>query len=216
MNKLTEIINETKFENGKLYLIDKPNDLFGFFYQDQIVYFGKRSDNSSTDINPIYTQYLDLNAHVYISNITENSSFKAGYYDLLSFKGELDDQYFDVFCNICLVFSNDVSLSFIEFFTSLVDIFQKAKESTFKNLIGLIGEFFLIKQTYETQCINVSNNWHMTGINSKFDFCFKNFNIEVKTTTKSEQKFLLKHSQIFNNQNNYVCVVSLIETGEGE
>ena len=220
MNKLIELIKKSVFEDGKLYLIDKPNDNFGFFYQDQIIYFGKKSDESSNDICSIDTLYLDLNANVYISNVTENSSFEAGYYDLLSFKGNIDDPneepYFDAFYNICLAFANNPNMPFVEFFSSLVEIFKKSKEGVFKNIVGLIGELVLIKSVYLKKNIDISNNWHLTGINSKFDFCFSNFNVEVKTTTKSEQKFLLKHNQLFNNQNNYVCVISLIETGEGE
>lgn len=216
MNKLNEIINKMNFENGKLYLIDSPNNNYGFFYQDQIVYFGKKSDSSSKDICSIDTQYLDLNAYVFISSVTENNSFESGRYDLLSFKGELEDQYFDVFYNICLAFAQDKALSFVEFFSSLVEIFQKPKDGQYKNLIGLIGELMFIKNAYEKTGIDISDNWHLCGINSKFDFSFNDFNIEIKSTTKSEQKFLLNYNQVFNNQNNFVGVVSIIETGEGE
>ena len=216
MNKLNEIISNNVFIDNKLYLLEKPADGFGFFFQNGIVYFGKESE-IGTEAESIDTSYLDLNMNVYMESEEEEQSFKTGYYDLLSYKGDLDDLYFDVFYKICKSYCLDTKgISFYDFFNSIVEIFKRNKADIYKKLIGLIGELLFIKFIYEKYNKNIIDNWHLTGANSKFDFSFKNLNIEVKTTTKNDLVFKLKHSQIFNNQNNFVCVVSLIETGIGD
>lgn len=216
MNLLNDIIDKSVFENGKLYLLNKPSNDFGFFYQDGIVYFAKKSMPSTTN-SSVDTAYLDMNLCVYITSDNSTGSFETGNYDMLAFKDKLEGIEFDAFYNICVSYANDSSdLDFSDFFSSLVELFKKTKEGSTKNLIGLIGELLLIKKIYEDYEINISENWHLTGSNSKFDFSFEQFNLEVKTTTSSEMKFLLKHDQIFNNQKNYIAVVSLIETGDDE
>lgn len=216
MNKLNEIIENNTFISSKLYLLEKPAENFGFFYQDGIVYFGKES-TLGTETESIDTSYLDLNMNVYMESDDENQSFKSGYYDLLSFKGDINDSYFDIFYSICSSYCKDNrKIDFYDFFNSIIEIFKKNKAEIYKKLIGLIGELLLIKEMFEKHKINIADSWHLTGTNSKFDFSFKNSNLEVKTTSKSEVTFKLKHSQIFNNQNNYVGVVSLIETGRGD
>lgn len=216
MNKLLQIINGKQFEQDKLYLIDKPSNEFGFFYQNGIIYFAKESSPSVTN-HSVDTPYLDMNLSVYITSEDENSSFKSGNYDMLAFKEDLNSLEFDVFFNICKAYVSDSSdYDFAEFFNSLVELFNNSKDSSNLNLIGLIGELIFIKKMYEEYEINTANSWHLVGSKSKFDFSFPEFNIEVKTSTKSEMKFLLKHDQIFNNQKNYIAIISLIETGEGE
>lgn len=216
MNKLNETIEKTEFKTDILYLLDSPDVNFGFFYQNGTVYFGKKSV-SGTETESIDTSLLDMNLNIYIQSVESGNSFESGYYDLLAFKGELDGDHFDIFYNICVSYCQDVSdISFTGFFNALVDLFKKNKESIYKNLVGVIGELFLIKYCCEKYGINLSDNWHLTGSNSKFDFSLKSCNIEVKTTSKVESEFLLKHYQLFNNQNNYISVISIIETGEGE
>lgn len=218
MNRLNNIINnqKDKFNTNKLYLLDKPCDDFGFFYQNGIVYFAQKSDDLSLE-DSLSTAYLDMNLGVYISSDCENYSFETGHYDMISFKDKLDGPEFDVFYNICVSYALDSSdLSFADFFKTLIELFKKSSLGATKNLIGLLGELFFIKKIYEDYEINVADSWHLTGGNSKFDFSFENFNIEVKTSTSSDMTFLLKHNQIFNNQANYIAIVSLIDAGEGE
>lgn len=216
MNKLNGIIDQQILENGKLYLLEKPCDGFGFFYQDGVVYFAKNSSDSSSG-ESVGTSCLDINLGVRITSDEENSSFKTGCYDMLAFKDDLKTSKFDVFYKICSSYAHDSNkLEFSEFFRTLVDLFNKPKDEIQRNLIGLIGELMFMKKIYEDFGANASNNWHLCGSNSKFDFSFQKFNVEVKTSTNENMTFLLKHSQIFNNQKNYVCVISIIETGEGD
>ena len=155
MNKLNGLINNNSFENQVLYLLDKPNKDFGFFYQDKTVYFGRKSI-PGTDTESIDTSYLDLNMNVYIQSVTLNSSFDSGYYDLLAFKGNIDDEtYFDIFYNICNAYCYDSKgISFYDFFKSLTDIFKQDRGEVYKKLIGLIGELIVIKKFYKEKIPN--------------------------------------------------------------
>lgn len=216
MNKLNEIISSQSFVNDKLYLLYKPSLEFGFFYQNNVVYFACKSSFLSAN-DSVETAYLDMNLGVYITSDNENGSFETGTYDMLAFKDKFDGPEFDAFYNICTSYAQGFSdLEFPDFFNSLVELFKKTKDGSQKNLIGLIGELTFIKRLNDDYGINASENWHLSGSNSKFDFSFPAFNVEVKTSTNSNMTFLLKHSQIFNNQKNYICVVTIIETGEGE
>lgn len=213
MNNLLKIINSNTFDEDKLYLLESMDNGYGFFYQNGKVYFVHSSDIE--DYNSICTSYLDFNCKVLINGVCNSNSFKNGYYDMVLYKSELDTELFDVFYNICSSYSKNPVITFYNFFESTTTIFSIKKEQLYKNLIGLLGELFVIKELYERYNIDSSNSWHLVGTNSKYDMVFSGFNIEIKTTTKSESKFLLKHSQIFNNQNNFIAIVSLIETGEG-
>ena len=149
MNKLNELINKNYFEDQVLYLLDKPSEEFGFFYQDDTVYFGRKSV-PGTEAESIDTSYLDLNMNVYIQSVTLDASFTTGYYDLLAFKGNIDDEmYFDIFYNICNAYCFDSKgISFYDFFKSLADIFKRERGEVYKKLIGLIGELLVIKKYF--------------------------------------------------------------------
>ena len=216
MNQLLEIIKSRTFENDKLYLIKNLNDDYGFFYSNKEIIFGKKSDRTSIG-SSISTDYLDMELNVYIESLNLNNTYNSGNYDLLIFKNITEEIKMDIFYSICCSYANDQSgISFSDFFNSLVDIFREHGDMDYANVLGLLGEMIFIKKVYEVSGKNISQNWHRTGINSKFDFTFSGLNIEVKTTSKSELEFSLKHSQIFNNQNNYVAIVNVLETGEGE
>lgn len=216
MNRLTNIINNNKFEKDKLYLLQNYNEMFGFFYYNGEVIFGKKSDPTSIG-SSISTDYLDMELNVHIESLSVENTYSSGQYDLLIFKGLSDEVKMDIFYNICSSYADDqTGITFSDFFNALVDIFREHNDMDYINSVGLLGEMWLIKEVYEKCNINISTYWHRIGINSKFDFSFPNLNIEVKTTCKSEQEFNIKHSQIFNNQNNYVAIINVFETGEGE
>ena len=212
MNFLNEIIEKKDFTPGKLYLLQKVSNEYGFFYQDGVVYFAKKSIPGLSGCS-VSTAYLDMCYAVPIVCESANASFETGDYDMLAYKDNLESPEFDVFYNVCVTYANDDGdLNFFDFFNALIELFKKA-EGGDSNLIGVFGELSLIKYMFDQYEVDISNNWHLTGTNSKFDFSFPKFNLEVKTTTNNELTFLLKHSQIFNNQKNYIAVVSLLETG---
>jgi hypothetical protein len=104
------------------------------------------------------------------------------------------------------------SSKFVEFFDSLIDIFQIPNDQSFKNVVGLYGELSIIKNIYDTYKVDISPFWHLNGSSSKYDFSLKNFNLEIKTTSSKNKMIDIKHYQIFNNENNILGTVK-ISTG---
>lgn len=69
----------------------------------------------------------------------------------------------------------------------------------------MFGELSLIYYFYTKFTINLSSYWHTSGTYSKYDFSLQNKNIEVKTSN-SVNDVLIKHSQLFNGDSNYLAV----------
>lgn len=212
MNELNTIIANSKFDSNKLYLLEKVGQKFGFFYSNNTVYFGTKS--SDLGLSSLSTNYLELDFNITINSIITNQTFESGKYDLLKFKGDLNTSLFDIFYSLCKKYcSDDNGMSLFDFFNTIRNLFEKTKDNDFRNCIGILGELYLIKYLFTNYKTNIADAYHLAGSNSKFDFSFDTFNIEVKATSKIEKIFLLKHSQIFNNQHNYICVINFIETG---
>lgn len=211
-NPLITIIENGKFENDKLYLLESKFDKYGFFYYNDSVFFGTIT-NQTKNTPPIITNHLELHSNIRINSIQENQTFKTGNYDLIKYKGDLKTEVFDLLYRLCSNYAEDQNgMTLFDFFSTIRELFEEDPNRNI-NLIGTVGELILIKEIYEKYEKDLSVGWHNTGNFSKFDFSFNKFNIEVKTTIKDEKKFLIKHSQLFNSQKIFVAIVSLIETG---
>ncbi|MBO7044405.1 PD-(D/E)XK motif protein [bacterium] len=53
------------------------------------------------------------------------------------------------------------------------------------------------------------------GSNDKYDFSFKNFSIEVKTTLDETMSFEIKHSQIFNDKLVFLALFNIQSDNSG-
>ena len=211
-NPLIAIIENGQFENDKLYLLESKFDKYGYFYYNDSVFFGTIT-NQTKNTPPIITNHLELHSIIKINSIQENQTFKTGNYDLIKYKGDLNTEVFNLLYRLCSSYAEDQNgMTLFDFFSTIRELFEEDPNRTI-NLIGTIGELILIKVIYEKYKKDLSVGWHNTGNFSKFDFSFDKFNIEVKTTTKDEKKFLIKHNQLFNTQKIFVAIVSLIETG---
>lgn len=214
-NIINELVKSKSFDKNTLYLIEKINDYSGFLYSNENVYFIIKSTKERND--SISTKNLSLRTSVLINTVENSPSFKPGKYDLLIYKSGNYDYMFNSFIYICKAYVNTQSpMSFIDFFYSLLNLFEKPESKSFTNLIGAFGELYFIKYMYEHYKINIIENWH-TGNSSfdKYDFVFSHFNIEVKSTIKEEMIFKIKHQQIFNYDRNYVLVINLEKNNSG-
>ena len=63
--------------------------------------------------------------------------------------------------------------------------------------------------------MNELNYWQTDGNTSKYDFAFLKGNAEVKSCTKNHE-VMIKHEQVFNDDNNYIVVVALERNPSGE
>lgn len=166
----------------------------------------------------ISTDYVKMSTDIQIDTISGNTSFPSGKYNVLEFNvsgASLED--LAAFVDLCNAHTEYLQCAnFLKFFYSIINIFQLSGEQKHKNFIGLFGELSVIKHIYETERIDISMNWHNTGSSDKYDFCFEKSNVEVKSTTSSEKEITIKHEQIFNEDNNYLCVVELEVNNSGQ
>lgn len=105
--------------------------------------------------------------------------------------------------------------NFVSFFYSLISLFQTPKEQNYKNLVGFIGELFLLKSFAEDYDFDISDYWHTYGSSDNYDIVLPKCNIEIKTTSSEDELITIKHIQIFNTENNYLASIIINEDNSG-
>lgn len=212
ISKIKEIIELECYNEDETYLISVLDNDSGFLLHKNHVLFITRNIEK-LDNDSINTNLLSLKNNVYISSVDNNPSFSADYYNILSFNESNENPIFDTYVELCNAYVNSQKkMPFIDFFYALINLFQLPKEERYKNLIGLFGELLFIIMIYKEYGMDISDKWHLSGsMYDKYDFCFSTLNVEVKTTLKQEHIFLIKHQQIFNDNNNYIVVNNIEE-----
>lgn len=206
--------------DGTLYLLEPLSHETGLFVSNgDIIYMVPNAENSTS--LSIETQFLHLQTNVFVSAFNETStSYGSGYYNAIALKllnPEESEDNLKAFANLCLAHSTYMKgQEFIDFFDSLVSLFQLPKEQQYKNLVGLMGELLFIEFIYNTYGVDISAYWHTDGSSSRYDFVSPFANFEVKTTSNSSFLFTIKHNQLFTNNNkNYLIAVVLSESNVG-
>lgn len=207
-------------QDDTLYLLEKlPGGTGIFACNKNILYAVPNKENC--DSLGIRTDFLHLETNVYVSAFnTSVSSFENGYYNYVElFLSKMQEPEEDLlaFTNLCLAHASYMEgKEFIQFFDSLVSLFQLPKEQNYKNLIGITGELLFIEFMYKEYGIDISPFWHSEGPASKLDFVCPNANFEVKTTINDSLSFTIKHNQLFDNSGNtYLIAVSIYEDNTG-
>ena len=205
-------------DDGLIYLAEKLTEKAGFFVSNKhLLYAVINCDHENSQ--SMRTEYLHLNTNVDIHAFADNQQFQSGKYNILELlpaEEEYNDSDLQSFINLCSAHALYMgSEDFMNFFFSLISIFQMPAEQAYKNLIGLFGELSVIKCFFEQTGTDISNYWHKTGSSGKYDFVFKKNNLEVKSTTSEDGLVELKHSQLFNPDANYLAVVHLEKNNSG-
>src|SRR5699024_7007357 len=148
-----------------------------------------------------------------IRSFEKNQTFISGRYNVLDFlptaKG-YDESNLESFVNLCVAHTEFMGgKAFVKFFFSLSELFQSPKYQQSKNLIGLFGELSFLKYLCETFSLDLSDRWHSGGEFDKYEISLKNKNIEIKTTSTPDENVIIKHSQLFNTDQNYLVVVCI-------
>ena len=203
--------------DGAIYLVHKLSDCSGFFMsQKHLVYMAYNNEGAAHQ--NLVTEFLRLNTNIEITAIENNQQFESGKYnviEILPVDGVYDDASLDSFINLCVAHTQFMGASgFVKFFYSLVNLFQFPRERRFVNLVGLFGELSFLKYVSQTMNIDVSGFWHKTGFADKYDIALDSCNLEIKTTMSVDDSVTIKHSQLFNKDRNYLCVV-LVEANNG-
>lgn len=213
--ELIRLIATIDNRNG-LYLLAPINVASGFFSNDGTLLFVVQ-DRSGYKTEWIETDFLQLQTHVRINAVLNHQTFSDGFYNLISYKAELENPNFDSFVKLCEVYArNEEKLSFKEFFYSLIDLFQLPSEQGYKNAVGLFGELKFMQYIQNQFSEDISIAWHRSGSYSKFDFSGHNACLEIKTTVSTDGSISIKHKQVFQEHPCFIGVVccDLFDGGE--
>ena len=215
INQINKIKIENDFSKNQLYLVELINKESGFLLGKGKLYFVIKSKKNK--IESINTSYLSLKTKIYINTIENSPSFEPNDYDILMYNTDNDETYLEPFIDLCTMYINSqTKIEFIDFFYSLLKLFEPNKESSFTNLIGMFGELYFIKMIWSKYNCSLADNWHNSlGSNDKYDFSFDHFNFEIKTSLKKDMIFSIKHSQIFNKKKNYISIINIDNDNSG-
>lgn len=201
---------------SSIYLVDILTESSGFFASDsKLLYVAK--DICQYSYEEIETDYLKLQTHVRISSIKNNQTFCDDYYNILIYKGNLDDSNIVSFIQLCTVHANNSDdLKFREFFYSLITLFQLPTEQAFINSVGLYGELKFMQYVNVRNNIDISTSWHKNGSYSQYDFSNGKSSIEIKTTMSDSSNITIKHQQLFVEHPCTLVVVTCEQCENGE
>lgn len=203
-------------DSSSIYLIEALSETAGFFVNDgRLLYIAK--DSYSYPYEGIETDYLKLQTHVRINSVKNNQTFKDDYYNIIIYKGSIDDSNVESFIYLCSIHAgNSTELNFKEFFYSLIELFQLPKEQAFKNVVGLYGELKFMEYAYHQTQTDISNSWHRNGSYSQYDFSNGEHSIEIKTILSDNSEVAIKHQQIFDNHPCHLVVIICKQYENGE
>ena len=203
-------------DTSSIFLIEVLSDCAGFFANDgKLLYIAK--DIYEYLYEGIETDYLKLQTHIRISSVKNNQTFKDDYYNVIIYKGNLDDSNLESFVQLCSVHAqNSEDLNFKDFFYSLIALFQLPTEQTFTNALGLYGELKFMQYAQQRKGIDISESWHRSGPYSQYDFSNGTNNIEVKTTLSDNANVTIKHQQIFGEHPCILVAINCEQYDNGE
>lgn len=213
-NLITQI--ESITDTSSIYLIEALADTAGFFANDgKILYIAK--DIYGYPYEGIETDYLKLQTHVRINSVKNNQTFSDDYYNIIIYKGNLDDSNIVSFIQLCTIHANNSDdLNFKDFFYSLIALFQLPAEQAFKNAVGLYGELKFMQYAKSRKNIDISTVWHKRGSYSQYDFSNGTSSIEIKTTMSDDSEVNIKHQQIFGEHPCTLVVINCEQYENGE
>lgn len=206
-------------KDGAIYLVEKLSENTGFFVTNgHLLYLVYNFENIAH--KSMQTDYLLLNTDVEIHSFKNNQMFPSGKYNVLDFlptdKG-YDENNLDSFINLCVSHTELMEAkSFVKFFFSLSELFQDPKSQEYKNLVGFFGELSFLKFLCENTSLDLSDRWHKGGSKDKYEITLETKNLEIKTTAAIDEEVTIKHSQLFNADQNYLVVVCIEESSAGE
>lgn len=209
LNEISEKL-KTIHDNESIYLLKKISNDSGFFAcKNNILYMVKNFENNIS--KTITTEFIKLYTNIDIISVKNDNQFQSGKYNILEFvNSNNSEKNQETFVNLCIAHTENLKCKdFVNFFYSLIDIFQLPEEQEYKNLLGYYGELAFIEYVNDNINKDLSTYWHKGSLNSKYDFCLENFNLEVKTTLNDSTGITIKHNQLFNKDRNVLAVIVL-------
>ena len=207
-------------QDSTLFLIERLPSGTGLFVSNGNVLYLVPNQEDCASLS-IKTEFLHLETNVFVSAFNASvSSFENGYYNTVELQMSDSNETegnLSAFVNLCFSHASYMQgQEFMQFFDSLVALFQLPKEQHYKNLIGLVGELMLIEYIFINNSMDLSSYWHTDGSTSRLDFVCPFANLEVKTTASNSSRFKIKHDQLFSvAEKNYLIAIVLEESNAG-
>ncbi|MBR6286829.1 MAG: PD-(D/E)XK motif protein [Bacteroidaceae bacterium] len=207
-------------QDSTLYLIEKLPSGTGLFVSNGNVLYLVPNQEGCASLS-IKTDFLHLETNVFVSAFNASiSSFENGCYNIVELQmsdSKETEVNLSAFVNLCFSHASYMhGQEFMQFFDSLVTLFQLPREQSYKNLIGLVGELMLIEYIFANNSFDLSPYWHVAGSTSRLDFECPFANFEVKTTAGNSSLFTIKHDQLFSaTEKNYLIAIVLEVSNTG-
>lgn len=212
--KIKNILNNPVYNPDYIYYVSKIDNSSGFLlFKNSLWFITKNITNLSS--NKTQTQFLKLVTNLPIKANEINANFPDGNYNVIELINFNDENKLEIFIDLCKIFVHQSNFNINEFFNALIDMFKNSSKTEKFNILGFFGELFLIKQIYLEYGLNLSTYWHLVNSNDKHDITLNGLSIEVKTTTKPEMVFLIKHDQIFTTIKVIVALVRIFDLPNG-
>ena len=143
--------------------------------------------------------------------VIQNNKTIEDYYTIISFTGANSElqEYFLKLCSLLLYFITEqpTTHKIQNEIQKFVDLFKILNEPPIKSIQGLFAELLLINES--TNPKQLINFWHSFPT-EKFDFCYENERIEVKSTSFDNRIHTFSNEQLNQPETIKVYVVSII------
>lgn len=204
--------------DGRVYLVRMLSAGRGFYVCDEQPIYAAKVGESARCNSAVETECLQLRLGVRLKTIDSCSRSKTQRFDMIRLIDFRNDQELTAFVDLCSMHAEgSTTLTFEELFYSLGDLFRPLRSQRFINGMGLYGELAIIDFARMLKPgIDASRYWQLAGEKSKYDFAFCCGNIEVKSASAQKLNVHVKHSQLFNEDTNYLVVVLLERAPNGE
>lgn len=204
--------------DGRVRLVSALTDTAGFYVCDNDPIYAAISGKEQHR-NTVETACLHLNLAAKLKLVNEsNDDGKEETFDIIRLASFSESRELVSFIELCTMHAiGNSTLSFEDFFYSLVELFQPNKTESKLKARGLYAELSVIESFSKSENdIDLSEYWQVLGSRSKYDFVLRRCNIEVKSIASEQNEVLIKHFQLFNNDKNYLIVVAIEKNPSGK
>lgn len=216
---MMSVINFDEYpHDGRVYLVHILSPQGGFYVCNGEPIYAAKVGESARIGGAVMTECLQLQLGIRLK-VAESAHFtETQRFDMIRLINFQNDKELTAFIDMCSMHAEgSTALSFEEFFYSLNDLFRPLHGQLFTNAMGLYGELALIDAVRKSGAdADITRYWQLAGEESKYDFSLEAGNIEVKSAPVRKLSVHIKHDQIFNEDANYLVVVLLERTPNGE
>lgn len=204
--------------DGRVYLVHALSARGGFYVCNGEPIYAVKVGGPTQNSSAVETERLQLRLGVRLRVVEGDHFTEIQQFDMIRLISFQDDKELTAFMDLCIMHAEgSTALSFEEFFYSLNDLFRPLRGQRFINAMGLYGELALIDAVRKSGIsFDFTHYWQLAGEESKYDFALETCNIEVKSASAQKLSVHIKHTQLFNEDTNYLAVVLLERVPNGE